>query len=224
MSFDSSIALRKATGRAKSDVANKLVSMFLHEVSARMCEQAGAWVPDASYRAAVTLAFGHDCVYCGRNLEHDRSAIEHLNGMNRFRAGLHVPGNVAVACRRCNSEKRRDDQTAELSLAESGWQSFLMHDGARCPETCKTCAYWRGIWPEASERAEHLRATISRILAFRAPFASFDASYRSLLPTLKERAEALYRSCQSFATEQIASLTVDLPINISPAKNDSAPT
>lgn len=221
MSFDSSIALRRATGRAKSDVANKLVSMFLHEVSARMCDQAGAWVSDVAYRAAIMQAFGHSCVYCGQDLEHDRSAIEHLNGMNRFRAGLHIPGNVAVACRRCNSEKRRDDQKPELSLAESGWRSFLTHDGTRCAETCKTCAYWRGIWTDPSERSERLRATVSRIQTFRDPFASFDASYLSLLPLLKERAEALYyRSGQSFATTQIASLTTDLPVSISPAQDD----
>ena len=37
MEFDSAQALRRATGRAKSDVANKLVSMLLHEISRRAC-------------------------------------------------------------------------------------------------------------------------------------------------------------------------------------------
>jgi hypothetical protein len=61
--------------------------------------------------------------------------------MNRFRVGLHVPGNVAVACRRCNSEKRRDDQKVALILATTGWESFLAHDGTRCAAVCKTCSY-----------------------------------------------------------------------------------
>lgn len=120
MSFDSSQALKKATGRAKSDVANKLVSMFLHEVSRRACEAGGESVSNSDYRAAVVNAFGHCCLYCNRELEHDRAAVEHLDGMNRFRVGLHVPGNVAVACRRCNSEKRRDDQKPVLHLAPNG--------------------------------------------------------------------------------------------------------
>lgn len=59
--------------------------------------------------------------------------------MNRCRAGLHVAGNVLVACRRCNNEKRRDDSLAKLVLANSGWESFLSHDGGRCPSSCLTC-------------------------------------------------------------------------------------
>ncbi len=39
MSFDTSGYLRRATGRAKSDVANKLVSMYLHDVSRRLCNE-----------------------------------------------------------------------------------------------------------------------------------------------------------------------------------------
>jgi hypothetical protein len=82
MKFDSSTALRKATGRAKSDVANKLVSMLLHEISRRACSAGELWVSDPSYSAAVIQAFGHDCLYCGRILEQDRAAVEHLDGMN----------------------------------------------------------------------------------------------------------------------------------------------
>ena len=44
MSFDVSRALKKSTGRAKSDVANKLVSMFLHEVSRKACSAFGMTV------------------------------------------------------------------------------------------------------------------------------------------------------------------------------------
>lgn len=156
MTFDSSQALRKATGRAKSDVANKLVSMFLHEVSRRACEVGGSSVSSPDYLESVLTSFGHRCMYCERDLEHDRAAVEHLDGMNRFRVGLHVPGNVAVACRRCNSEKRRDDQKLVLHLAPTGWASFLSHDTSRCDVGCKTCNYWTSLWPDLSQRKEML--------------------------------------------------------------------
>src|SRR6187431_2662188 len=126
--FDTSTYLRKATGRAKSDVANKLVSMLLHDISRRFAQFTKQSVADASYAKAVTAAFGNSCLYCGRLLEYDRSAVEHLEGMNRFRLGLHIPGNVAVACVKCNREKRRDDQLSHLTLAQSGWESFLSHN------------------------------------------------------------------------------------------------
>ena len=122
MSFQTATYLRKATSRAKSDVANKMVSMFLHDLSRKVNSSLGANVTDIRYADAVTAAFGNSCCYCSRSLEHDRAAVEHLDGMNRFRVGLHIQGNVIVACKRCNGEKRRDDQPRELSLAESGWE------------------------------------------------------------------------------------------------------
>ena len=82
MEFDSAQALRRATGRAKSDVANKLVSMLLHEISRRACVAGGMSVSEPAYSQAVISGFGHLCVYCSHTLEHDRSAVEHLDGMN----------------------------------------------------------------------------------------------------------------------------------------------
>ncbi|MDA0767020.1 MAG: HNH endonuclease signature motif containing protein [Verrucomicrobia bacterium] len=152
MSFDVAMALKKSTGRAKSDVANKLVSMFLHEVSRKVCVAGGMAVSDPLYGESVIRSFGQNCAYCGSSLENDRSAIEHLDGMNRIRVGLHVPGNVAMACKPCNNEKRRDDQIPQLILANSGWESFLCHDGSRCLEDCKTCAYWAYKWPSEGTR------------------------------------------------------------------------
>src|SRR4051812_21277901 len=98
MSFDTSAYLRRATGRAKSDVANKLISMLLHEVSRKLCSKMELSVNDPRYAKAVCEAFGSNCCYCGRTLESDRASVEHLDGMNRFRIGLHIPGNVIVAC------------------------------------------------------------------------------------------------------------------------------
>src|SRR5207237_2307009 len=122
MSFDTSTYLRRATSRAKSDVANKLVSMFLHEISRRLVLRTGLSVTDTDYVNAVAATFSNNCSYCNCALEVDRAALEHLVGMNRLRIGLHVPGNVVLACKRCNNEKRRDDSLQTLDLAESGWE------------------------------------------------------------------------------------------------------
>ena len=210
MSFDSSQALRKATGRAKSDVANKLVSMFLHEVSRRACEAGGLNVSNSDYIGAVVRAFGHRCLYCDRDLENDRAAVEHLDGMNRFRVGLHVPGNVAVSCRRCNSEKRRDDQQIVLQLAPTGWGSFLAHDGTRCEAGCKTCRYWAALWPDPSQRTDALSQAMERIQEFRLPYVKYVSWSEHTREAIQSRAEGLYRTCQTFATDEIEKLTSQL--------------
>lgn len=210
MNFDSAIALKGATGRAKSDVANKLVSMFLHEISRRACLAGGSSVSSPNYHQAVVQAFGHSCLYCMRDLEHDRASVEHLDGMNRFRAGLHIPGNVAVSCKRCNNEKRRDDQKPQLSLAATGWESFLSHDGTRCAPTCKSCLYWASVLPDIQTRRDLMQLAISRIHEFRQPFSSFIQWSQTVRPTIQKLTENLYRSCQDFATAQIDQLTAEL--------------
>lgn len=220
MDFDSAKALKKATGRAKSDVANKLVSMFLHEVSRRACDAGGMSVSDPLYREAVIKSFGHCCAYCGRSLEHDRASVEHLEGMNRFRAGLHVPGNVAMSCRRCNSEKRRDDQNPKLSLASSGWQSFLSHDATRCESGCKTCDYWATVWPDISVRIASLGAAKERILRFQQPYDRFIVWTGGACPSIQKKVETLYRACQDFATNEIETLTAELKFDFSLLSNN----
>ena len=106
---DPTSKLRSATRRAKSDVANKLISMFLHELSRKVCRSWNIKVDSEFYAAIVRDTFHNHCPYCDCDLALTTSIVEHLDGMNRYRVGLHVPGNVLIACRRCNSEKRRDD-------------------------------------------------------------------------------------------------------------------
>jgi hypothetical protein len=203
MTFDTSAYLRKATSRAKSDVANKLISMFLHEISRRLVSETGLSVTDPTYVQKVSEIFGSSCSYCNRILEEDRAAVEHPDGMNRFRVGLHVPGNVIVACKRCNTEKRRDDSLRELKLAETGWESFLSHDETRCIPNCKTCAYWRSIWPDPAERVGNLENSRRRIILFRRDYATtIEWSAKARLD-LRQRFEKLYRDCQDSATSQI---------------------
>jgi hypothetical protein len=203
MNFDTAAYLRRATGRAKSDVANKLVSMFLHDVSRKLCGKLELSVSDSRYVEGVSESFGGSCCYCGIELERDRAAVEHLDGMNRFRVGLHIPGNVIVSCTRCNREKRRDDSIPTLVLAETGWGSFLSHDGSKCGTACKSCIYWKQIWPEENERIGNLRFAKERIVTFRAKYAAYLEVNTKARLKLAANIEAIYRDCQHFATTRI---------------------
>lgn len=203
MSFDTSAYLKKATSRAKSDVANKLVSMCLHELSRRVVAELRSSVTDSAYTDAVANAFGGNCSYCDRVLELDRVAVEHPEGMNRFRVGLHIPGNVVLACKRCNNEKRRDDSLPKLLLAESGWESFLSHDSTKCPIGCKTCTYWKAVWPVDKERLRRLMDAREKLTRFRNSYSTSLAWNSNARVNLCEKLESLYRECQRFATSQM---------------------
>jgi hypothetical protein len=203
---DPTSQLRSATRRAKSDVANKLISMFLHELSRRLSQNWRVKVDGEEYGKLVRQWFNNQCPYCLRSLADAESVIEHLDGMNRYRAGLHVPGNVLVACRRCNGEKRRDDSLRTLSLAESGWASFLSHDGARCALSCLTCRYWKSVWDDEVERKARLGENLQRIRSFRSTFSEFGRVLPDLKETLPALLTKLYSDCQSFAEMEIKSL------------------
>ncbi|MGA7796753.1 MAG: hypothetical protein WCA19_27300 [Candidatus Acidiferrales bacterium] len=132
--------------------------------------------------------------------------IEHLDGMNRYRAGLHVPGNVLVACRKCNSEKRRDDSQKVLSLATTGWESFLSHDGSRCAASCLTCLYWNSVWENEVDRRARLIENLERVRSFRRAFSEFEHVLPSLARTLPLLLTKLYSDCQNFAEAEIKAL------------------
>lgn len=208
MTFDTARYLGKATSRAKSDVANKLVGMFLHELSRNVSVRLGTRVSDTSYTQMVAKTFGTSCVYCERHLESDRASVEHLDGMNRFRVGLHVAGNVVVSCKRCNNEKRRDDARPVLSLADSGWESFLAHNGLRCETPCKTCEYWESVWPDRNERIQKMGAAVKHLATFRAKFPESVLWSARAHADLKLTLEAIYRSGQEFAEMTIKEAVV----------------
>ncbi len=175
-------------------------------------------VNDPRYGAAVAAAFGTACCYCGRALENDRAAVEHLDGMNRFRVGLHVPGNVIVACTRCNREKRRDDSAPKLTLAESGWESFLSHDSETAAMAATHAGYWSIVWPEASERISKLQAARDRIRAFRANYAPYLEMNARARVVLAAKMDAIYRDCQEFATTRIKEAVEDVLRDLVPAE------
>ncbi len=203
---DPTSKLRTATLRAKSDVANKLISMFLHELSKKICREWGARVDSEEYGGLVRLRFGNHCPYCLCDLAATTPVVEHLDGMNRYRVGLHIPGNVVIACRKCNSEKRRDDACKILNLADSGWACFLSHDGNRCAKPCPTCQYWETIWIDETERKQKLSANLQRIQDFRKGFSQFEEVMRPLSMSLPSALTHLYSDCQIFAETEIASL------------------
>lgn len=205
MNFDPSKLLRKATSRAKSDVANKLVSMMLHELSRRVTQAAGFTVNGEVYSRLATGFFGMRCPYCSRELVAKHVAVEHLDGMNRCRAGLHIPGNVVISCSDCNREKRADDQRAILTLARSGWESFLSHDSERCAGPCKACEYWEALFPDLAARKAHLSQAIERILEFRSipQIAAVIEASMGTQEAARMILEELYRDAQVYAHSRI---------------------
>jgi len=203
---DSSSQLRTATRRAKSDVANKMVSMFLHELSRRISQKWGIRVDGEEYEEIVRARFSNQCPYCSGDLANTIPVVEHLDGMNRYRAGHHVPGNVLMACRKCNNEKRRDDSLKILLLARSGWESFLSHEGTKCAASCLTCRYWKSIWEDETERKRRLDESLRRIRLFRREFLEFEQILPSLIETLPMLLTKLYVDCQNFAETEIKSL------------------
>lgn len=180
--------------------------MFLHELSRKICQNWPVKVDGEEYEKLVRERFNNQCPYCSCNLTNTESVIEHLDGMNRYRAGLHVPGNVLVSCRRCNSEKRRDDSLRSLSLAGSGWESFLSHDGTRCSAPCRTCGYWETIWKDVTERKLRLSENSERLRSFRKLFPEFVRVVPSLMETHPALLGQLYSDCQTFAENEIKSL------------------
>jgi hypothetical protein len=163
-------------------------------------------VDGAEYEKAVRGVFQNRCPYCLRDLSGSDWVVEHLDGMNRYRAGLHVPGNVLVACRKCNSEKRRDDSQRTLSLAATGWESFMSHDGTRCRPPCQTCLYWKNVWPGDAERQRIMADNLQRIRIFREGFTEFQALIPSLVVAMPQSLAKLYADCQEFAEGEIKAL------------------
>ena len=142
--------------------------------------------------------------------------------MNRFRLGLHIPGNVILACKLCNGEKRRDDQLIGLTLGEYGWESFLAHDSTRCEASCNSCRYWRLVWEERTERLERMKIARERIAGFRSRYPAALQWSLSARTSLRRTVDSLYRGCQEFATNQIQK-TVDEAFSTLAADVDRPP-
>jgi 5-methylcytosine-specific restriction endonuclease McrA len=204
--------LTRRNRRQKSDVAQKLVSMCLHEVSAALVRQRpDLRVESTSYIEVVRAVFGGSCAFCAKPLGTD-THVEHLDAMNRLRAGLHVAGNVVLACKRCNNAKRNDDQRHTEGRGRSGWDSFLLHDGSLCPAKCPTCAYWASVSPSAEERRRFLAARLELIRSFRARYEADDCLHCS--GQFAKRLEAIYREWQGKAAEEAMKFAAEAMLSI----------
>ena len=182
--------------------------MFLHELSRSISQNWPMRVDGEEYESLVRECFQNLCPYCSRELSPAISVIEHLDGMNRYRAGLHVPGNVLVACKKCNSEKRRDDSKLILSLASTSWESFLSHNGKRCTSPCQTCQYWTTVWQDPLDMDRKLEVNLQRIRSFRGQFIDFQTKIPILQQELSSFLIKLYSDCQNFAEMEIKELLV----------------
>jgi hypothetical protein len=199
--------LTRCNRRQKSDVAQKLVSMCLHELSAALVrERPDLRVETAGYIEVVRTVFGESCAFCARPLG-KRTHVEHLDAMNRVRAGLHVAGNVVLACEGCNNAKRNDDQRDTGVKGRSGWDSFLLHDGSLCPPACPTCGYWASVMPSAGERRRFLASRLELIRGFRARYQADDRLQCS--GQIAEWLEAIYRKWQGTAAEEARKLAAE---------------
>ena len=186
-------------------MAQKLIAMCLHEVSASLVrERPYLRVEAPEYEAHVRRAFGGACVFCGDGLTRDLH-VEHLDAMNRVRAGLHIAGNVVLSCKRCNWAKRADDQGKSSFTGDHGWEHFLRHTGAECQIGCGTCAYWAERLPRATDRVLVLASTRERLTAFRAPYHL--AAIRVASLEMVQELESVYRLWQEQAFSTTASFT-----------------
>lgn len=206
--------LGRRNQRQKSDVAQKMVAMCLHELSSQLVRaHPELRVEAASYIEAVRRTFGTSCAFCGLPLPTD-THVEHLDAMNRVRAGLHVAGNVVLSCKRCNNAKRNDDQGRHDGVLDgrSGWDRYLRHDGHPCAAGCTTCAHWRERFPDGGERARHLSERLHLMTAFRAEYRADELSLSR--DTIAAKLEDLYRRWQDaaerdteiFATEALGAI------------------
>lgn len=103
--------------RAKSDVANTALRIFLQEMGAAYDEERGL-PPYKRARDLPLIAefFDGRCCYCGIPFDPAEPVVQdHLVPMNKTDLGLHAMGNVVPACAACNARKQGRD-----------WREFIV--------------------------------------------------------------------------------------------------
>jgi len=106
-----------------------------------------------------------------------------------------------VACKQCNSEKRRDDSLKVLSLAGTGWSPS-------CPMTAPdaiamlTCVYWKSLWEAEEERKVRLSENLGKVRSFRLGFSEFEKVLPALATALPPLLTKLYSDCQTLPTRR----------------------
>ncbi len=103
--------------RAKADIANTALRIFLHNMGAAYDVERGL-VPYKGTKddvAKIKEIFLGRCCYCDIELGPGDVAQDHLIPMNKSGLGLHAWGNVVPACGPCNAKKQGGD-----------WRDFII--------------------------------------------------------------------------------------------------
>src|SRR5438093_1314798 len=101
--------------RARSDIANMALRIFLQEMGAAYDQRRGLVPYEGRKHFPEVRAFFDDrCCYCGSDLMPNRVAQDHLIPMNKESLGLHAWGNLVPACMDCNAKKHGREWHAYL--------------------------------------------------------------------------------------------------------------
>jgi len=102
------------TYNTDSDSANTSVRAFLTKVGefylGRTFNTGSGWGKD-TWIKIKSNNFKDKCAYCG--ITDVPLQIEHLIMFNRTQCGMHHPGNVVPACKKCNSSRNRSSSWNE---------------------------------------------------------------------------------------------------------------
>jgi hypothetical protein len=103
--------------KARSDIANFAVRIFLHEMGVAYDQERGLDpYKKPKHFKEVQDFFGGRCCYCGVEFTAERPPVEdHLIPTNKKDLGLHAWGNIVPACRECNAKKHGGD-----------WRDFII--------------------------------------------------------------------------------------------------
>jgi hypothetical protein len=102
--------------RARADIANTAVRIFLQEMGKLHDEERKLPPYRKSDFATVREFFGNRCCYCDTAFDSTTAAHQdHLIPINRTDLGLDAWGNVVPACRGCNNKKQGAD-----------WRDFII--------------------------------------------------------------------------------------------------
>jgi HNH endonuclease len=102
--------------RAKSDIANMAIRIFLQEMG-RAYDEERQLPPYNSKQHFPTVRqfFEERCCYCGMDFASTAAHQDHLIPVNKTDLGLHAWGNIVPACQECNAKKHGSD-----------WRDFIV--------------------------------------------------------------------------------------------------
>jgi HNH endonuclease len=102
--------------RARSDIANAALRIFLQEMGEAYDEERGREpYKKAKHFAEIRDFFGDQCCYCATPFSEATPVQDHLIPTNKADLGLHAWGNIVPACSECNAKKQRAD-----------WRDFII--------------------------------------------------------------------------------------------------